>query len=132
MVSKDRNKLSEGLSYITNKAESVPNAVETLDSTTEEPATRAFGGSFTMVFGTDNSLNEGQGIGSVYRSSSTYYTYLSYYMYTYKSGTNYERHGWSTFDLSDMKQYTGLTVNSGAIWWRHDYRYRAAQQISGP
>ncbi|UCH90083.1 MAG: hypothetical protein JSV49_05420, partial [Thermoplasmata archaeon] len=124
--SKDRNKLSEALSYITDKDETIPSKDDTLQSTPKAPSTRSRNGKLTMVFGTDNSYKPGEGTGYLYRSGTSYYSYTNYYMRTYQY-TTYEYRGRAVFDLTEIGQYSGVKVTSGALWWRQDNRQRVAQ-----
>lgn len=114
-----------------NEEEVEPNVIEEPEEEEEEPEVpnpQPQAGPIKLVIGTDSDQNSGQGHGYARRSRTSYYSYDGYYMYNYVSGTNYENRGWAVYDLSDLKQYQGITITSGEIWWRHDYR-RAVGQL---
>ncbi len=104
-----------------------PEEEEVLEEESEVPNPQPQAGPIKLVIGTDSNQYPGDAMGYLYRSSTNYYSYDAYYMNVYVSGTNYERRGRAVYDLSDLTQYNGITITSGEIWWRHDYRVNAGQ-----
>ncbi len=132
MEAMDRNTISEGLSYITTQDDSRPRSKENAKVIDETSASysSSLANSLTITFGTDNSKYTGQGTGYLYNYRTSYSTSYYYYMYPYgrKSGyTGTRRRGWAVFDLSDLNQFDGVSISSGKIVYRQDYRYRATQ-----
>ena len=93
----------------------------------EVPNPQPQAGPIELIIGADSDQYPGDAMGYLYRSGTNYYSYDGYYMNVYVSGTNYERRGRAVYDLSDLQQYKGVTITSGEIWWRHDYRRNAGQ-----
>ena len=93
----------------------------------EVPNPQPQAGPIRLVIGTDSNQYPGDAMGYLYRSGTNYYSYDGYNMNNYVSGTNYERRGRAVYDLSDLTQYKGITITSGEIWWRHDYRNNVGQ-----
>jgi hypothetical protein len=106
----------------------LPEEEEVEEEEPEVPNPQPQAGPIRLVIGTDSNQYKGDGMGYLYRSGTRYYSYDAYNMNNYVSGTNYERRGRAVFDLSDLTQYKGITITSGEIWWRHDYR-RAVGQL---
>ncbi len=104
-----------------------PEEEEVGEEEQEEPNPQPQAGPIRLVIGTDSDQYPGDGMGYLYRSGTNYYSYDGYYMNVYVSGTNYERRGRAVYDLSDLTQYKGITITSGEIWWRHDYRTNVGQ-----
>jgi hypothetical protein len=101
--------------------------VEEDEGEQEEPNPLPQAGNTKLVIGSDSDQYPGQGFGYLYRSGSTYRSYDRYSMYTYISGTTRVYRGWAVYDLSDLQQFNGISITSGEIWWRHDYRRNAGQ-----
>ncbi|MGY5880973.1 MAG: PKD domain-containing protein, partial [Candidatus Thorarchaeota archaeon] len=89
----------------------------------------------TIIFGTDSNDHPGQGLGQFYYyKSGTYESYNSRYDYdfedrlyeSYTSDYEYEYRAWSVFDLSDLAQLGGVSITSGRIVYRQDYRYQVS------
>jgi hypothetical protein len=76
----------------------------------------------TLVLGGDNPEKAGHSTGYTRVSGTTYYCYGYYYSYLYKSGT-VDYHGWSTFDLADVKAWNGVKVKSAKLVIHNQYRY---------
>ncbi len=95
--------------------------IESLSPTTDK----------TIQLGSDNPERAGHAMGYSYRSSSNrYYCYASYYAYPYDrtSGT-YERRGWTTFDLSDLTEWSDATAVSAKLLIHNYYRYYAKELV---
>jgi hypothetical protein len=104
-----------------------PEEEEVEEEEEEEPSPQPQSGPIRLVIGTDSAQYPGDGMGYLYRSGTIYRSYDGYYMYNYVSGTTREYRGRAVYDLSDLKQYKGITITSGEIWWRHDYRSNVGQ-----
>jgi hypothetical protein len=122
----DYNEFGNALNYITDRYEPL---VRKDESSNQQPIQKTLTStsSFNMTIGTDSNRYPGQGLGYVYRSSSStsYYSRDEYYSYNYQS--SYERRGWAVFDLKDLLKFKGVSITFAQIIWRNDYRYRVSQ-----
>jgi hypothetical protein len=113
-----KNLFSNAMSYILPPTQESDESI--IDSIVESNS-RAPSSLKTIILATDNPTQGGAGNGYLYKYGTTYRIYDTYYMYTYESNY-YEYRGFSAFDLSDLTDYEGITVKSGAILFRNYQR----------
>lgn len=84
----------------------------------------------TIQLGSDNPEYNGQGMGYSYRSGSYYNCYAGYYAYPYlRPGATFEYRGWATFDLADVKAWSGATAVDAKLLIHNYYRYYAKEIV---
>jgi hypothetical protein len=119
-ISSSVNPISDAMTYIIPENSESNSDLSTIETNIDQP-TRA-STTKTMILGSDNPNQPGAGSGYIYKSSSSYRVYDGYYMYSYMSSYS-EYRGFSVFDLSDLTDYEGVTITSGAILIRNYQRY---------